>query len=128
VVSATSAIVTWSGWAFGAASFALSAASERRVRAERRKSERLASKLSSRQPLRPGLAVESQLTASQAQLRAFLVHAAAGHQTVAAAAARAKGVGATSDDVEHMTRDLAKAGLLSYQGHLGPDTRLSLTN
>jgi hypothetical protein len=86
----------------------------------------LAKVVAERQPIPLSNAVPSQSRASQERLREYLVHAAAGDQLLAVAANRGKALGATTEDVELMAKDLARDGLLEIEGSLGPNARLHL--
>lgn len=126
IQSLTDAILAWSGWVFGLFSAIVTADSIRRANVERRRSQRMAKALSTPGPTRPALSVSSQRLASEAQLRAFLVHAAAGHQRLGAVIGRGKSIGVDEADVMSMTKDLRRSGLLDYHGDLGPTTTLNL--
>jgi hypothetical protein len=120
------ALFDWSGWIFGFFGAVVSADSIRRTRRERRRGEQMALALSARQPVRPTITVSSQTLASEHHLRAFLVHAAAGEQPLAAAIGRAKSLGLTEHDVMEMAKELRRSGLLNYSGELSPTTPLVL--
>jgi hypothetical protein len=120
------AIVAWSGWAFGLFSAAVTADSMRRAASERRASQRMARALSERGPVRPAIGTHVRASDPDNQLRAFLVHAAAARQPLAAAIGRAKNLGVSRDVVIDMAKDLRRAGLLEYEGDLSPATTLIL--
>lgn len=120
------AIVAWSGWGFGLFSAAVTADSMRRAARERRASQRMARALSERGPVRPAIGTRLRTSDPDSQLRAFLVHAAASRQPLAAAIGRAKNLGISREVVIDLAKDLRRSGLLEYDGELSPATTLML--
>lgn len=125
-LSYVDALTTWSGWGFGAFSFAVALQSLQRESREKQRSRRMAEALGSRPQIRPSLPVESQRVVLEQRVRAMLVHAAAGAQPLAVVLARAKRDGVEDGDVLTMVEELHRSGLLTYDGTLSPATVLTL--